>query len=233
MKRAETGNTKLAVAYIRVSTEEQKLGPEAQRAMIEEWANREDVSVVRWFVDQGVSGGSELSDRPSLIEALTELRAAGAGILVVAKRDRLARDVFVSLMIDRDVVALGGRVVSADGIANGVGAANNLLRVILDGFAAYEREVIGDRTREALGAKRARGERIGTVPFGFRLADDGARLIEDAEEQSTLQAARALRASGLSLRAVARELAIRGHLSRKGTPIAATRILKMTSAAPR
>ena len=51
------GNPLSAVAYLRVSTDEQKLGPEAQRAAIQSWANREGVSVVAWHTDAGVSGG--------------------------------------------------------------------------------------------------------------------------------------------------------------------------------
>ncbi len=77
-----TGNPLLAVAYIRVSTDEQRLGPEAQRAAVEAWAAREGISVAAWHVDQGVSGGSDLGDRPALVAALGELRALGAGVLV-------------------------------------------------------------------------------------------------------------------------------------------------------
>jgi hypothetical protein len=53
------------------------------------------------------------------VKALGELRALGAGVLVVAKRDRLARDVYVAATIERAVASGGARVVSADGTANG------------------------------------------------------------------------------------------------------------------
>ena len=46
-----------AVAYLRVSTEDQALGPEAQRAAIEAWAARQGVQVLSWHLDQGVGGG--------------------------------------------------------------------------------------------------------------------------------------------------------------------------------
>jgi DNA invertase Pin-like site-specific DNA recombinase len=54
MKRSKNGSPKVAVAYIRVSKDEQKLGPEAQRASIEAWATREGIAVASWHVDQGV-----------------------------------------------------------------------------------------------------------------------------------------------------------------------------------
>jgi site-specific DNA recombinase len=92
---------------------------------------------------------------------MTSLRAHGAGTLVVAKRDRLARDVAVSALIERAVRESGARIVSADGVGNGDGAADAFLRAILDAAAAYERELIRARTRAAMAVKRAKSERSG------------------------------------------------------------------------
>ncbi len=60
-----------------------------------------------------------MDQRPALVAALAELRAEGAGVLVVAKRDRLARDVYIAAGIERHVARLGARVWSADGVGNG------------------------------------------------------------------------------------------------------------------
>src|SRR5450432_2955744 len=95
------GNPKIAIVYLRVSTEEQRLGPEAQRATIEAWSAREGVSVVAWCVDAGTSGAAAIEDRPALCEALAALREHGAGLLLVAKRDRIARDVVVAAAVER------------------------------------------------------------------------------------------------------------------------------------
>lgn len=222
-RRPRTGNVRIAVAYLRVSTDDQHLGPEAQRAAIQMWADREGVSVVAWHTDKGVSGGSNLGDRPALVAAVGELRAAGAGVLVVAKRDRLARDVYVAATIERAVSQCGARVIAADGTANGDTAADAFMRTILDGAAAYERALIRSRTRAALAAKRAKGERVGTVPFGFEATEDGA-LVPNAAEQAVIAEARALRASGLTVRAVAAALAAKGITSRKGHALGASQV---------
>jgi DNA invertase Pin-like site-specific DNA recombinase len=222
-RRHRTGNARVAVAYLRVSTDDQHLGPEAQRAAIQMWADREGVSVVAWHIDKGVSGGSDLGDRPALVAAVGELRAAGAGILVVAKRDRLARDVYVAATIERAVSQCGARVIAADGTANGDTAADAFMRTIIDGAAAYERALIRSRTRAALAAKRAKGERVGTVPFGFEATDEGA-LVPNAAEQSVIAEARALRASGLTVRAVVAALAAKGVTSRKGRALGASQV---------
>lgn len=230
-KRARPGSSLLAVAYIRVSKEDQKLGPEAQRASIEAWAGREGVTIAAWHVDQGVSGGSDLGDRPGLVAALGELRALGAGVLAVAKRDRLARDVYIAATIERAAAQCGARVVCSDGVGNGDTPADAFMRTILDGAAAYERALIRARTRAALAAKRAKGERTGEVPYGFHLAADGVRVERDAVEQGVLKCVRELRADGLSQRAIVAELAARGMVSRAGAAFGQTQVARMLAKA--
>lgn len=225
--RRKQGNPKIAIAYLRVSTEEQKLGPEAQRAAIEAWAAREGVSVAAWYVDSGVSGGADLESRPELLSALQDVRGHGAGILVVAKRDRLARDVYIAATIERAAGVTGARVVTADGTGNGDTPADQFMRTMLDGAAAYERGLIRARTRAALAAKRARGERVGTIPYGYRVASDGQRLEEEPAEQAVLSHVRQLRATGLSIRAIASECAVAGIVSRSSRPFGKSQIERM------
>lgn len=217
-RRSRLGDPCLAVAYVRASRDDARLGPEAQRAALDAWAQREGVRLVAVHGDLGVSGGAPLDARPGLVAALGELRAVGAGVLVVARRDRLARDVGVAMAIERAVAASGARVVSADGVGNGSEAADQLLRTILDAAAAYERALIRARTRAALAQRKARGLRAGEVPFGYR-DGGGGRLEPEPQEQATLQALRAMRARGLTHRAIVAEAARLGLTSRAGTPL--------------
>jgi hypothetical protein len=76
--RRNNANPAAAVAYLRVSTDDQALGPEAQRAAIEAWAAARGVAVVAWFCDQGVSGAAAIDKRPALLDALAALRSATA-----------------------------------------------------------------------------------------------------------------------------------------------------------
>lgn len=229
-RRARTGNPLAAIGYLRVSTDDQKLGAEAQRAAIEAWAAREGVSVVAWHVDAGISGRSDIADRPALIAALAELRAVRAGVLVVAKRDRLARDVLVAATIERAAAACGAKVLSAEGTGNGDSAADAFMRTILDGAAAYERALIRARTVAALQAKRARGERAGEVPFGFS-ADAAGMLSPNAAELAVVAIVRELRAAGMPLRAIVTELAKREVASRSGRPLQLTQVARIARAA--
>lgn len=227
-----SGDPLRAVAYLRVSTDRQDLGPEAQRTAIEQWAAREGVTVVAWHFDQGVSGGAPIDKRPALLEALASLETERAGILVVAKRDRLARDTMNAILLEGLATKAAARIVSAAGEgtdADDSDPAAFMLRRILDVFAEYERLVIKARTRAALRVKKARGQALGEVPYGYRR--DAGMLVADAGEQAVIAEAKALRAAGHSIRGVGAELARRGYVSRKGTPFRVALLHALTRAA--
>ena len=213
-KRKPTPDPTKAIAYLRASTDRQDLGPDAQREAIERWAHAKGIEIVAWHEDRGISGGVDLDKRLGLLAAIQALRTESAGVLLVARRDRLARDVLVSAMVERLCEREDARIQTADGAGNGSGPEAALLRGIMDVFAQYERAVIRSRTRAALAVKRARGERTGTVPYGFR--DEDGMLVEDAAEQVVVARARELRADGLSLRAIGRTLLDEGHAPRNG-----------------
>lgn len=213
-RKRPVSNPLIAVAYIRVSTDDQALGPEAQRAAIERWASSAGVVVVEWCDDHGISGGAPYEDRPALQRAVTALEEHGAGVLVVAKRDRLARDVMTAAIVERMAERVGARILTADGTGNGDGPEAMLMRSIVDAFAQYERALIRARTKAALGVKRSRGERVGEVPIGFRVDVDGRRLEHDADEQRALARVAELRAAGVSLRGIASALNAEGVRAR-------------------
>lgn len=214
--RTLQANPARAVAYIRVSTEEQQLGPQAQRDAIDAWAERENVEVVGWHIDHGVSGKVPPGKRPALADALAALHEHQAGILVVAKRDRLARDVLVAGFIELKVTQAGARIVSVAGEGTSDDSpTEKLMRQIIDAFAEYERGVIAARTRAALQSKKARGERVGTIPFGFSADDDG-KLCGNDYERRLLARVRDLREDGESIRGIVQVLADEGFRSRTG-----------------
>jgi DNA invertase Pin-like site-specific DNA recombinase len=223
-QRKTPGNAAKAVALLRASTADQKASPAVQRTAIEEWATREGVQVIAWHCETGVSGATPLEQRTGLLAAIGDLEAHGAGKLVVAKRDRLARDTVVAGLVEQLVARAGARVVSADGTSNAEGPEGVLLRGIADLFGMYERLVIASRTRAALQAKKARRERTGTVPFGFALARDGKTLIENSTEQDVITVVRHLRGQGLSLRGIVRACKERGIASRSGKPLGLVQI---------
>jgi DNA invertase Pin-like site-specific DNA recombinase len=210
-----------ALAYLRVSTDKQAdsgLGLEAQEAAVRAAASRLGLDRVRTFTDAGTSGALSLEDRPVLMEAIGALKRGD--VLLVAKRDRLGRDVIAVALIERLIAKRGARVVSAAGEGTDSDDPSGLLmRRLIDSFAEYERALIAARTKSALAAKRRRGERVSRfAPYGFRLREDGERLEPDDAEQIILAIIRAERASGCSLAHIAATLNEAGRLTRAGTP---------------
>jgi DNA invertase Pin-like site-specific DNA recombinase len=233
-----------AIIYLRVSTDEQAksgLGLEAQRAACEERARALKASSVSVFADEGVSGSTPIADRAALPAALEALGRGDA--LIIAKRDRLARDYMMAGWVDLEVARKGARIVSAAGEGtDSDDPMSRVMRVIVDAFAQYERDMIRARTKAALGAKRARGEKCGgPVPFGFRVVGTEIRgsgedrkviriLGEDAAEQAAIVRMRELRAQGLGYRRIAEQLAREGVRGRDCSALAHTTVKRVLSA---
>ncbi len=147
-------------AYTRVSTEEQALsrnGLDAQRSVIDTEAERRGWSVEH-FADEGVTGKII---GPQLQEVLRLLAAGQANGLVVAKMDRLSRSIINAASIIELANQQGWSLVILDMNIDLTTAAGRMIAHNLLSFAQYERELIGERTKAALAAKKARNEPIG------------------------------------------------------------------------
>jgi len=202
-----------AVGYIRVSTDDQHLGMDAQRSSIAAWceANGHELSAVH--VDHGVSGGAPVDKRPGMLAAINEL--SDGAVLVAAKRDRIARSVIVAATVERLASKRGATVATADGVTSDDTPEGNLNRTIIYAFAEYEKAVIAARTAAALAEKRADGYRVGNCPFGYTADEDG-RLVEDATEQEIIAIVLELRRRGVTLARVAEALNRKRFSTRTG-----------------
>lgn len=193
------------VAYYRVSTQRQGasgLGLEAQRAAVAAFLG--DVEPVAAFTEVE-SGTKTDEERPELAKALAACRLYRAK-LVVAKLDRLVRNLpFLHKLKESKI-----EFVCCDSPN-----ASELTIDILAAVAQDEAKRISERTKAALAAAKRRGRTLGN-PANLKRQDEGRRLGTQAR-QALAQARAAelrpvidsLRAQGLSLRAVARELATR------------------------
>lgn len=205
------------VILTRCSTEKQSdsgLGLEAQLAACRAFAARAGLDVALELEEPAVSGGSDLADRPVLLDALVAVAELGEGAaLVVSTWDRLSRSPLTTELVLVQLRKSGGRVLSADGAGNEDSPEAELMRRIVGAFSAYERAKIALRTRVALRSKAARGERLGPGLFGTRPG-----------EAELLAQARALAAEGRSAQDVATELTRRGLKGRSGAAITATAV---------
>ena len=83
-------------------------------------------------------------------------------------------------------------------------------------FAQYERALIRTRTTAAMAVKKGRGERVGAIPFGFAVGDDGKTLVPHPVEQEAVQLITKLRKNGLTLKGIADKLNADGVACRGG-----------------
>lgn len=218
-----------AIIYLRVSTDEQAesgLGIEAQLTACRSYAARMGWTVCQIFEDSQ-SGGLKLEKRLILLNAMAAL---GCGdVLLVARRDRLSRgDIMTTAMIEAAVGRRKGRIISAAGEGtDSDDPANVLMRRMIDAFSEYERLIIKSRTRAALQAKRARGERTGQVPYGRRLTGEGPLARKSGlptgletvpSEEEAVGLVAELRRAGASLRAIAETMNERGVPTKSGRP---------------
>ena len=196
-----------AIAYIRVSTEGQAtegVSLDAQRAKIQAWCVANDVSLGTVFVDAGVSG-KRSDNRPQLQAALKEV-CQSKGILVVYSLSRLARSTKDTLIISEQLDKAGADLVSLSEKIDTTTAAGKMVFRMLAVLAEFERDQISERTVAALAHKKSKGERVGKIPFGYTLADDGVSLVQNAREQEAIRLIVSLNQRGFTLRAIALEL---------------------------
>jgi DNA invertase Pin-like site-specific DNA recombinase len=207
-----------AVGYVRVSTEKQAdlgVSLEAQTEKIRAMAVVQGAELVEVIVDAGESA-KDLR-RPGMTGLLELVDARAVDVVIIAKLDRLTRSVkdLADLMerFNRRGVALVSVAESLDTAT----AAGRLVLNIMTAVSQWEREAIGERTRDVMSHKRANGQRVGTVPFGCQLGPDGVHLELNAEEQAVLSRARELRELGYTLREVAEQLNAEGYRTRRGS----------------
>ncbi|MCH7592375.1 MAG: recombinase family protein [Planctomycetes bacterium] len=79
-----------------------------------------------------------------------------------------------------------------------------------------ERNLTRERTRSAMAIKKANGQRVGTVPYGFDLADDGKTLTENPAETEVIGQIQAMRSEGATLQRIAQSLTDRGIPTKTG-----------------
>ena len=196
---------KTAIAYTRVSTASQGrsgLGLEAQQAALARFAEAEGFKLLETFSEVETGKGSDALDRrPQLAEALKLAKRHKAPI-IVAKLDRLSRDVhFISgLMAHKTPFIVAELGADADPFMLHLYAA----------LAEKERRLISQRTRDALAAKKAQGVKLGG------LNAKGVRNRDEAKARAEALRPLMCELSSLSARAIAAELNARGVATPSG-----------------
>ncbi len=189
------------VAYHRVSTEKQGrsgLGLEAQQAAVAAYLDGGRWELVAEFIEVETGKGANALDKRPQLRAALELCRKRKATLVIAKLDRLARNVhFVSGLMESNVPFVAADMPHADKAMIHMHAV----------MSEWERDAISKRTKEALAAAKARGVKLGTAgPRNLRKINDQRHAYASAKAEELRDVIAGLRDHGLSQRAIAAKL---------------------------
>ena len=202
-----------AVVYLRVSTtgqSESGLGLKSQKEMCQNYARSQGLRIKKYYTDAGISGTKGVDERPAMSEMLQEL--SPNTVVLVAKRDRISRDTFLSLWVEKECKKVHAVIESASGEGNGDDPANEMMRRIVDAFSEYERNLISQRTKNAL-AKSTK--KLGRVPYGYK-KDASGRVVKDKETYPTLMRIKDLQNEGLGWSQICKMLNTENIPSQRG-----------------
>jgi DNA invertase Pin-like site-specific DNA recombinase len=212
------------VAYLRVSSEGQLdgYGLDSQQRAVRAWAKANGHRIVHTCVDEAISGALEAADRPGLACALDAITTGMADGVIVARLDRLARQLTVQEATLALVWQRGAKVFTAD-----TGEVHRddpddpmrtAIRQVMGVFAELDRKMVAKRLRDGRFAKAAAGRKaVGDYPFGYGATGKGRDRDAgpiDAEQKAVARIVE-LRRAGRSYREIAAALDAEGHRPRR------------------
>lgn len=210
--------SKRAIGYVRVSTEEQAetgLGLDIQRERVRAFIESQGYELLEVVEDAGFSGGSV--NRPGLQRILQLAGERAFEVLVVYKFDRLSRSVADALeIVDKGLTANG---VAVRSVSEPVDTGNEMGRfffTMLASFAELEKNTIRKRTLEGRMEKAKQGGYAGgATPLGYKRDKEGG-LVIDEEEAAVVRRMAELRKKGLGYKAIAKRLNEEGAKTKRG-----------------
>lgn len=206
-----------ALIYTRVSTQEQAvegISLENQLEKIKAFCFAKSWEVVDVIVDDGFSGKS--LNRPGMQKIISMAKTKQFDVVVTYKLDRLTRSVKdLGYLIDDIFNKQDISFTSFTDNFDTTTANGKLILNILGSVAQWERDIIAERTKDAINYKKDNKKNYGTTPLGF-LVDNSGNLVEDSKEQETITYIKKLRKEGLSYSKIANQLNGEGIATKQG-----------------
>lgn len=201
-----------ALGYVRVSTDEQAregISLDNQKAKIESYCTLHDLELVGIVEDAGKSGKD--LNREGIQQLMELVKKHRTHAIVVYKLDRLSRRVIDTLtlieLFQKHSVAFHSLTESIDTSS----ALGKFFLNVMASLAQMERDLISERTKDALQHKISKNERAGQIPYGWILSSDGKTLMPVSEQQETISLIKDLHSQGCSYRSICRELEKNGY----------------------
>ena len=205
------------LGYIRVSGKKQRddgLSLGVQENMIRDYCKMFDLDLIDVKCD--TVSGKNIKKRPALKQILELVSKGKVADLVIVKLDRLARNVRQTYEIAELLKTNNCNLHAVTDKIDTSTAMGKAFFGITAVFAEMERELIAERTKIVLDGKRANGEVIGTIPYGYKR--EGEKLAVNNDEQQVIARIKDLRSQGLSLAKISKQLIKESIRNRNNTP---------------
>lgn len=217
-----------AIGYVRVSTREQErsgLSLELQTKGIREYCRNNKFDLVEVVCDPGESGKD--LDRAGMQRLIARCRVGDLKHVVVYRTDRLTRRAIDLLTLVENVFQKNG--VEYHSITEKIDtttAIGKMYLTIVGAFSQMERDLISERTQEALHQKKLKGEPVGSPPYGYE-AGEGVHFEKVPDEIRIIKYIKRLRSGGMTLEAIAKTLNDQGEPTKRGGKWEATTVRKI------
>lgn len=210
-----------AIGYLRVSTDgqvgEDKFGLEAQKDQIERYATDNNITIIEWFKDEGISGVTD--SRPAFDRIIYgDITNPPYEAVIVAKNDRIARDInvyfYYKMMLKKKDIAL----ISVSEDFGQFGVFSSMLEAFTLCVAQMERDNITKRTSMGRNVKSGKGGYSGgKAPYGYSAERGSGKLVINPAEVPLIKRIFEIRDNGGTMKDVVQTLKNEGYKTRKGT----------------
>jgi len=212
-----------AIAYYRTSSAtnvgEDKDSLTRQQIAVERYAKKADYIITDSVYDAAVSGADPLDARPGFAEALRRIAANGVKTIIVETASRFARDLIVAETGYRRLREAGITLIASDAPNSFLDdtPTSTFIRQVLAAVQELDKAMTVAKLRGARQRKRATGVKV------------EGRKSHAEKNPATVERARALRATGLTLKQITDQMKVEGFRTKPGTPYHMTAIGKMLS----
>lgn len=207
-----------AIGYVRVSTKDQAengVSVDMQRQKIQQYCDFYELELVEILEDAGKSG--KTLNRPAAQELIAKVNDKSFDALVIYKLDRLGRSVIDLIGLAQQLEKKGIALHSINERLDTTSSLGRFFFAVIAALAQLERDIIAERTAEALQLKIQRGEKIGArPPVGKMFIGD--KVVDDPYTSRVIDLIKEFREEGCSMNKIGLKLAAEGFLSSTGKP---------------
>ena len=207
--------TSRAIGYACVPPDATDEELEAQRRKLQQWCDENQSTLLAVHTDRAESP-TPIHKREGYIQAIVDTKAQMAGLLLITHPDILAPGSAQFAVANRVTARAGAELFCVEDHAGSV-FDSEAMEVLDQALESYHVLIYAPRIRDGLHKRRERGLKLGgAVPYGFRVSEDGNRLVHNDEEREVLQVMAEMRKNRSSYRQIANELERRGIRNREG-----------------